>query len=143
MEAAMPGTSGTTYDLKSLSESYIKAVGRRDFDRVAELLHPEVVFSGPGKPLQGAGAYLGALRRLGPVLLRNDIRKVVADGNDVGVFYEFVTDTDVGAVPSAEWLTFEDGRIRSVHLVFHTQPWPKVLEELTRRANASASADAA
>jgi len=56
------------------------------------------------------------------------------------VIYDFVTDTAVGAVPSVEWLRVEDGRIRSIQLVFHSQPWPAVVEELTRRASTRSQA---
>ena len=133
----MPGTTEVASGVKVLSIDYIDAVGSGRLDRVAELLHPDVTFVGPTRPLHGAQAYLDALRRLGPILLRNDVKKVVAEGNHVAVFYEFITDTEVGAVPSAEWLTFEDGRIREVHLVFHTQPWPKVIDELGKRSAVS------
>ena len=130
----MPGTTEVADDVKALSMQYIEAVGSGRLDRVAKLLHPDVAFVGPTKPLHGARAYLDALRRLGPILLRNDVKKVVAEGNHVAVFYDFITDTEVGPVPSAEWLSFEDGSIREVHLVFHTQPWPKVIDELGKRS---------
>lgn len=129
----MTATIETTADLKARAFAYIDAVGRRDFDRVAELLHPDLEFVGPGKPLHGAAAYLAALRRLGTVLVRNDVHTVVADGADACIFYDFVTDTDVGAVPSAEWISFDGGLIRSLRLVFHTASWPRVMEEVARR----------
>ncbi len=50
------------------------------------------------------------------------------------LIYDFVTDTPVGAVPTVEWLRVEDGRIRSVWLLFDRQPWPAVMEEVARRA---------
>lgn len=120
-------------DARAVSVEYIEAVGRKEFDRVIRLLHPDVEFRMPGRELRGAQEYVAALRRLAPVLLRNEVTKVIAEGKDVGVFYDFVTDTPVGAVPSVEWITVEDGRIRSIWLVFHSQPWPAVLEELSRR----------
>jgi len=123
-------------DLKALAVAYIEAVGQKQFDRLPALLASNVEFTGPGgNSIHGAQDYIAALRKLGPILARNDIQRVFEDGNEVCVIYYFVTDTSVGAVPSVEWLKFEDGLIRSSRLIFHTQPWPKVLEELSRRAS--------
>lgn len=116
--------------------AYIDLVGQKQFDRLPALLASNVEFTGPGgKTIHGAEDYISALRRLGPILARNEIKKVFVDGNDVCVIYDFVTDTSVGAVPSVEWLRFEGRRIRSSRLVFHTQPWHEVLSELSRRTN--------
>jgi SnoaL-like domain len=131
----MQATEQTAAHLESLALAYLEAVGQKQFDRVSEFLHPDVEFTGPARTLNGADHYVSALRRLGPVLLRNDIRKAFVDGNEVCIIYDFVTDTQVGAVPSVEWLTFEDGKIRSIRLIFHSQPWPTVMEEATRRAS--------
>ncbi len=100
---------------------------------------PTSVSTTTARTLRGADAYLTALRRLGPILRRNDVKQVVVDGSNVCVIYDFVTDTAVGAVPSVEWLVVEAGRIRSVRLIFHTERWPAVLAELTRRASAAAA----
>jgi hypothetical protein len=124
-------------DPQALAVDYITAVGNKQFDRVAELFHPDIEFATRGKTLRGADACLVALRRLGPILLRNDVQRTVLDGNEVCVVYDFVTDTLVGAVPSVEWITFDAGRIRSVRLLFETANWPIVLAELTRRAAAA------
>ena len=52
------------------------------------------------------------------------------------MLYDFVTETPVGPVASVERLTIEDGRIRSIWLLFDKGRWPEVverLEELTSR----------
>jgi len=128
----------TSPDPVAVSLEYIEAVGRKNFDRVAGLLHDDVEFHVPGKTMQGVEQYLGALKRLGAILERNDVKATLVDGNDVCVVYDFVTDTAVGAVPSVEWLTLEDGRIRTVRLIFHKERWPEVLAELRNRVSAVA-----
>jgi ketosteroid isomerase-like protein len=132
-EATMTTISDPATDLATITEEYLRAVGEKRFDRVSELLHPDVDVELPGRTMRGAAAYIASFQRIAPIILRNDIKKVVASGDDVCVVYDFVTSTSVGAVPSAEWLTFEDGRIRSIRLIFHSLPWPKVLEELAAR----------
>jgi hypothetical protein len=128
-----------TSDFKALAVAYIDLVGQKQFDRLPALLAPNVEFTGPGgNTIHGQQEYISALRRLGPILKRNEVKKVFVDGNDVCVIYDFVTDTPVGALPSVEWLKFEDGRIRSSRLVYHTQPWPEVLKELSARSSQAA-----
>ena len=122
---------------KAVATAYIEAVGRHDFSHVATLLHPDVKFESPARHLTGATEYVTALRKLAPIITRNEIKSVIAEGNDVCVVYDFITDTSVGAVPSVEWLTVEDGRIRNVRLVFHSQPWGTVIDELRRRVAAA------
>jgi hypothetical protein len=119
---------------EALVRAYIEAVGQKQFEQVSNFLQPAVEFTLPGRTIQGVQAYISSLRKLGPILLRNDVKKIFVDGNDACVIYDFVTDTSVGAVPSVEWLTIEDGRIRSIRLIFHSKPWPAVLEELARRS---------
>src|SRR5436309_14581695 len=97
-------------DLRALAVAYIEAVGRKEFDQVAEWLHPDVEFVTTGPSIRGRSAFVGALRRLGPILVGNEIRSTIVDGNDVAIVYHFVTDTPAGPVPTIEWITFDDRR---------------------------------
>jgi limonene-1,2-epoxide hydrolase len=120
--------------------AYIEAVGQKRFDAVAAQLHPDMEFSSPGlATIRGADRYLAALQRLAVIISRNEIRKIFVDGDEACVIYDFVTDTHVGAVPSVEWIGMEDGKIKSVRLIFHSLEWPAVREEAVRRAGVSAT----
>ena len=74
--------------------------------------------------------------RLGPIWVRSDVKKVFADGGDVCVICDLVTNTPAGAVPIVEWLRIEAGRIASVTLVFDRATFKPASEELARRATA-------
>jgi hypothetical protein len=118
-------------DNVAVATAYIDAVGDGRLEDVATYLDPAMTFESPGLPTHdGAESYLAALERLRPIIARNDIRSVLADGDRVCVRYDFVTDTPVGAVVSAEWLTLTAGRITSVYLLFDKARWPEVLEHL-------------
>jgi SnoaL-like domain len=129
-ETLMTG-SHTLSDLKALAARYIETVGRKEFDALAPMLHPELDGSGNIAPTRGADAWIAALRNLSPVLVRNEIRKVFAEGNEACILYDFVT--TVCPVPCAEWLTFEGDRIRSIYFLFDRSRWPDVMQELQRR----------
>lgn len=121
-------------DPKRVALSYLEAMGRKDFEAFGALLAPGVVFEGPQTRLEGADAVVGAYRRLSAMLLRNEVRKVFVDGQEICVIYDFVTDTEVGAVPTMEWLELEQGKIRSIFLLTDHVRWPAALAELTRRS---------
>lgn len=123
----------TGSDLKSLAIRYIEAVGQKKLDAVASLLHPRLEFDGnfPPVPVKGPEGWLAALRRLSPILARNEVRKVLVEGNDACILYDFVT--TICPVPSAEWLRFEDGKITSIYLLFDRSRWAEVQQELQRR----------
>ncbi|HET6452679.1 MAG TPA: nuclear transport factor 2 family protein [Spirochaetia bacterium] len=120
-------------DPKVLATRYIDAVGQGRLEEVAGMLHPKLEFDGNfgPVPVRGPEGWLGALRRLSPILLRNEIRRVIVEGPEACILYDFVT--PVCPVPSAEWLTFEAGRIISIFLLFDRSRWPEVLDELKRR----------
>jgi len=122
-------------DPRALAVAYIEAVGQKQFDRVAELLHPNVEFLTSGRSIRGVPAYVDALRRLAPIIVRNDVHAAIVDGNDVAVLYDFVTDTPAGTVSTIEWITVDAGRIRTSRLIFHKEHWPAAVSELTRRSS--------
>jgi hypothetical protein len=53
--------------------------------------------------------------------------------------YDFVTDTHVGSVLCSEFLTIDEGRIRSSTLIFDWRRWPEVLAELRSRQTVPAA----
>ena len=121
--------------IAELVTRYVQAVSDKRFELLPAMLHPEADFGGPGlKPLHGAQAYISGFQRLAPILVRNDIKHILVDGDEACVIYDFVTDTPAGAVASVEWLKFEEGRIRAAELIFDRGRWPEVLQVLQARA---------
>ena len=103
---------------KQVALAYIDACSRKDFSAVAELLAPNVEFVGPGNSVTGSAPYLAILKRLGTVWERSDVKHTFSDGDDVCVIYDFVTNTEAGAVPIVEWLTIREQQVTSVKLFF-------------------------
>jgi hypothetical protein len=122
-------------DPETVSLAYLSAVGNKRFGELTELFASNLSFSGPGGALARADDFIQALRSLAPVLVRNDVKRTFVDGDDVCVWYDFVTDTPVGIVPTVERLHVANGRIDSIHLIFDASRWPVVVEEAKRRAS--------
>jgi hypothetical protein len=121
-------------DVGAIARKYIESVGAHDLDSVEELLAENVVATTTRGPSNKA-EWIVALRRLLTVLQRNEIRQVVVDGDTACVVYDFVTDTEAGAVPCAEWITVDaDGRMTAINLLFEKTHWASVAEAIQARS---------
>ena len=118
---------------EKLALAYLDALAKKDMDRVASIVAPDVRFTGPASTTNGARDLLAAFRRISAVHVRSDIKRVFSDGDDVCVIYDFVTDT-AGALPVVEWMRFEGDRIRSIDIFYDQVPWLKLREEIARKS---------
>lgn len=75
-----------------------------------------------------------ALDRLLPALIRNDLREIVTEGIRVCVVYDFMTNTDAGAVRCVELLTVDDSKILKIELILDRAAFAPVNEALNERA---------
>jgi hypothetical protein len=123
-------------DVRDLVTAYIQAVGEGRLEALPAMLEPDAEFIVGDIHLRGAEAFVSGFRRLVPIILRNEIRKLFVDGNEACVIYDFVTDTPAGPVVSVEHIKFVNGRIASSLLVFERQHWPEVQAALNERAAA-------
>jgi len=120
-------------DVRELLTSYIQAVGERRLEALPPLLDPEAEFTLGDNTFRGRDAFVGAFRRLLPIIERNEIRHLFVDGDEACVVYDFVTSTPVGPVLSVEYIKLRNGRIASSTLVFERLHWPEVLNVLKER----------
>jgi SnoaL-like protein len=127
-------------DPRELVTSYIQAVGERRLESLPPLLEPDAEFTLGDNTFRGRDAFVGAFRRLVPIIERNDIRHVFVDGDEACVVYDFVTNTPVGPVLSVEHIMLRNGRIASSTLVFERLHWPEVLSVLSEREAAQPTA---
>jgi ketosteroid isomerase-like protein len=111
---------------------YIDLVGAHDLAPLGDLLADDLVAATSGGTFTKA-EWVAALDRLLPILVRNDIREIFEAGDKAAVFYDFVTNTDAGAVPCAEWITVADGTITTVELIFEQSKWSHVVAALSAR----------
>ncbi|HMF39778.1 MAG TPA: nuclear transport factor 2 family protein [Polyangia bacterium] len=121
-------------DRKTLTLEYLNAVGKQQYDRLEAMLAPDLQFRGPSMTRTSAGEFLGALKRLGAIHVRNDVKRVFVDGDEVCVIYDFVTDTQAGALPTIEWLRFDGDRIGAIDLYYDRLPWQAVMAVIAERS---------
>ncbi|SDL58452.1 SnoaL-like domain-containing protein [Arthrobacter sp. ov407] len=118
--------------VEGITRSYIQAVGSHDMDALENLLGEDLLATFAGTTLDKAG-WTAALKRLLPVLVRNEIREVFTAQDRACVVYDFVTDTAAGAVRCIELLTINADKIREIELVLDRVAFAPVNESLNAR----------
>ena len=93
-----------------------------DFDTTRSLLADDVTFVGPLGHTEGADAYVEGVRGMAKMVKGVDRRQVIADGDNVCIIYDLVTDTPAGAIATAGWYGLRDGKIVSVRAYFDPRP---------------------
>ena len=126
-------------DRKTVALGYLEAVAKQQYDKVAGFLAPDLRFRGPATTYTSAGDFVGALKRLAAIHVRNDVRRVFVDGDEVCLIYDFVTDTEAGALPAVEWLRFDGGRISAIDLYYDRLPWQTVIAAIAERGARAAA----
>ena len=108
---------------KEIVEKYKEAVGRKDFIAARKLLHDDLAFQGPIETLNKADDYVASISKLANIIQRTEVKKVFADGNDVCVLYDMVTDTPAGTAFIVEWYQVRGDKIGSLRAVFDARPF--------------------
>jgi SnoaL-like protein len=127
-------------DRRTLALEYLNAVGKQQYQKLEALLATDLTVRGPAATRTSAADFVGALKRLGAIHVRTDIKRIFADGDEVCAIYDFVTDTPAGALPTVEWLRFEGDRIRAIDLYYDRLPWQTVMAAIAERAARPAAA---
>lgn len=121
-------------DTGTIARAYIETVGARDLAPLETLFDEQMVATLSGTRLDKP-EWIEAIRRLLPVLIRNEVREIFVAGQRACVVYDFVTDTLAGAVVCVELVTVREGRITEVELVLDRVAFAPVPAALKERAS--------
>lgn len=107
----------TTGNAKEIVLAGVKAIQDEDFARARKLLHDDFSLQGVLGSRRGADAYIHEMEKL---RFQYDIKKVFADDNDVCLLSDIsMGDTSIFV---CSWYKLDDGRIRSLRVVFDPRP---------------------
>jgi len=104
-------------------ENYKAAVGKSDFAAARQMLHDDLNFQGPLDTFHKADDYVASIKKLASIIQRVDVKKVFADGQDVCVLYDMVTNTPAGTAFIVEWYQIRGDKIGSLRVVFDARPF--------------------
>src|SRR5215510_4948990 len=105
-------------DAATVVEQYHGAFGSGDAQAARSLLADDLHFKGPIEEFDNADDYMQSVGRLAQIVTGTDVKKVVADGDDVVTIYDLHTNTPAGTSNVAEWATVRDGKIVEMRVFF-------------------------
>jgi SnoaL-like domain len=104
-------------------QKYQGAMANDDWAGARKFLDDHLAFSGPFEKLDRPEPLLESLKRLHGMVERVDMKHVFADGNDVCVWYDLVTNSPAGTALVSEWHHVEGDKITSIQVVFDARPF--------------------
>ncbi len=114
---------------QALALAYLNAFEKKDKAEVRRLLADEGAFIGPLRSFAGADAFMEAADLFMQLTRKFEIKKVIADGDDVCVFWDYTTIVpSIPVTPVAEWFQIESGKIKYIQLHFNAAPFLAAME---------------
>ena len=105
-------------------KKFYAAVAAKNIATARTYLNDDLLFLGLFETYHNAEEYLAALTKLLQVVVRLDVKKIIAQGNDVAVFFELETKAPAAATTLvAEWHQIKNGRISHVESAFDGRPF--------------------
>jgi uncharacterized protein YndB with AHSA1/START domain len=100
--------------------SYFEALQRKDRAAIRAMLVDDGSFIGPLQSFTDADAFMNEADVFMRLTKRVDIKKVLADGDDVCIFWDYTTIVpSIPTIPVAAWLTIAADKIKYFHLHFN------------------------
>ncbi|MDP1836106.1 MAG: nuclear transport factor 2 family protein [Chlamydiales bacterium] len=104
----------------AIAEAFYAAMANKDLATLAEYLHPDVYFRSPFVQSSNAAGYLEAARKFVAFFTSLTVRNKIASDNQVVVIYDIGFPAPIGNIPTAAWLTFNEGLVTKIELFFDT-----------------------
>jgi ketosteroid isomerase-like protein len=110
-------------------ERYQRAFGSGDVATARSLLADDLHFKGPFEEFDNADDYMRSVAKLAQIVTGTDVKRVLADGDDVVTIYDLHTNTSAGTSNIAEWATVNGGKIAAIRVFFDARPFAAMFEE--------------
>jgi hypothetical protein len=105
-------------------QQFYAAVVRKDITAARGYLSDDLLFLGLFETYHNAEEYIAALTKLLQVVVRLDVKKIIAEGDDVAIFFELETKAPAAATTLvAEWHQVKNGKISHVESAFDGRPF--------------------
>jgi hypothetical protein len=105
-------------------KKFYAAVIKKDIAAARSYLNDDLLFLGLFETYHTAEEYIAALTKLLQVVVRLDVKKIIAEENDAAVFFELETKAPAEATTLvAEWHQVKNGKISHVELAFDGRPF--------------------
>jgi ketosteroid isomerase-like protein len=110
-------------------ERYQQAFGSGDIQTARSLLADDLRFEGPIEQFDSADDYMRSVSKLAQIVTGTDVKKVLAEGDDVVTIYDLHTNTPAGTSHVAEWAKVKGGKIAEMRVFFDARPFAAMFEQ--------------
>ena len=115
-------------------KKFYAAVIKKDIVTARSYLDDDLLFLGLFETYHNAEEYIAALTKLLQVVVRLDVKKIIAEENDAAVFFELETTAPAAATTLvAEWHRIKNGKISHVESAFDGRPFAAMFAGGKRR----------
>ena len=112
---------------------FYASVVKKDIATARSYLDDDLLFVGLFETYHNAEEYIAALTKLLQVVVRLEVKKIIAEGNDVAVFFELETKAPAEATTLvAEWHSIRNGKISRVESAFDGRPFAAMFADSRR-----------
>jgi len=119
----------STMQPQAIALAYQQAFERKDRAAVRKLLADDGDFIGPLTSFKQADKFLEAADLFMKLTKKFAVKKVLADGEDVCIFWDYTTIVpSIPVTPVAEWFKIEAGKIKYLQLHFNAAPFVAAME---------------
>ena len=109
--------------------TYFTALENKDRAAIRNLLAGNGRFIGPLSSFTNADEFMKAADIFTQLVKKVDIKRVIADGGDVCVFWDYTTIVPtIPVIPIAAWFKIQEGKIKYVHLYFNPAAFVAALQ---------------
>ena len=96
-----------------------------DCDAARPLMADDMTFEGSMSTYRGADTIIGPLKKFLSMMKSARLLKAAAEGDDAFLLYE--TEMPFGTLRTAEWLHFENGKVKKATLTYDTTELRKLM----------------
>ena len=105
-------------------KKFYTAVAKKDIAAARSYLNDDLMFLGLFETYRTAEEYIAALIKLLQIVVRLDVKKIIAEENDAAVFFQLETKAPAEATTLvAEWHQVRNGKISRVESAFDGRPF--------------------
>ncbi|MGA7923146.1 MAG: hypothetical protein WCA77_04145 [Thermoplasmata archaeon] len=107
---------------KEVVGAYQEAMGKGEWKGVRSFLRDDLSFTGPLDTFQRADDYIGALRKLSPIIEKVDVKGVFVEKDQVVILCDLHFKPPVPMMYVVEWYSVTGEKISRVQVVFDPRP---------------------
>ncbi len=120
-------------DTTAIAVAYYTALGKKNLEEVRRYLHPNIHFTDPQEQVIGKEAVLKAATGFSTIFKSLTIRAKFGSENEAVIIYDVEIPSFAKPLRAASHLSFQDGLISKIDLIYDTRCFMEKKEEVSSR----------